>query len=178
MVSIEYKNAYREVLEILKYISKEEFNKIPKEVIRSFEENANNNYNFPYTPNKTLDEQSVSKTAKYIIAILFRDYWATQKQREKILEKEKYDLIKLEKQKREKYNPDEIFNKNLIISNKDEQLMKDNMENIKIKNIEHKINDAENKSYDSSINKSLVKYEENTIWNKIKRFLKEIINRS
>lgn len=34
------------------------------------------------------DEQNVSKKAKTIIAILFRDYWATDIQREKIKAKE------------------------------------------------------------------------------------------
>lgn len=115
MVSIEYRNAYSEVLEILKYISEEELNKIPEDMIKTFKENANNDYYFSYNPDKTLDEQLVSKTAKYIIAILFRDYWATQNQREKILNKEKYDLIELEKKKREKFNPDNIFKKNLNI---------------------------------------------------------------
>ena len=48
---------------------------------------------------------------KIIIAILFRDYWATDAQREKILAKEKYDRVQLEKQKRKQYNSDDIFKK-------------------------------------------------------------------
>ena len=86
--NIEYANAYSEVLEILKHISKEDYNKIPKQRIKLFETSANKNYEFTYNPDQTLDEQNVSSRAKIIIAILFRDYWATDAQREKILAKE------------------------------------------------------------------------------------------
>lgn len=109
MVSVEYANAYTEVLGILKYISKEDYEKIPNSKIELFETNQNKEYKFEYNPNKTLDEQNISKRAKAIIGILFRDYWATDKQREKIIAKQKYDRNKLEEQKRKKYNPDEIF---------------------------------------------------------------------
>lgn len=118
MVDIEYANAYTEVLEILKYISVEDYNKIPKNKIELFQINANNDYHFTYIPEKTLNEQNVSKIAKGIIAILFRDYWATDYQRARILEKENQDREELERQKGEKYNPDNIFkNKNTNTNN-------------------------------------------------------------
>ena len=111
MVDIEYANAYTEVLEILKYISIEDYNKIPKSKIELFRTNANKDYIFNYNPNKTLDEQNVSKIAKEIIAILFRDYWATDVQRDKIMKKQNFDRQKLEEEKRKKYNPDDLFKK-------------------------------------------------------------------
>lgn len=109
MENIEYANAYSEVLEILKNISKEDYEKVPSEKIDLFEKNANKNYNFQYDTNLTLDEQNVSKRAKAIIAILFRDYWATPEQREKILAKQNYDRIQIEKNKQKQYNVDNIF---------------------------------------------------------------------
>ena len=78
MVNTEYKIAYSEVLEILKYISKEEFNKVPQDMLEMFKTNASNENQFIYDPNKTLQEQNVSEIARAIIAILFRDYWATE----------------------------------------------------------------------------------------------------
>jgi len=110
MENMEYAIAYSEVLEILKYISLDEYSKIPSDKIKMFEENAIKDYQFNYNPNLTLNEQNVSKRAKAIIAILFRDYWATDIQREKIETKQKYDRIKIEDEKKEKYNPDNIFN--------------------------------------------------------------------
>jgi len=109
MENIEYANAYSEVLEILKNISKEDYEKVPSEKIDLFEKNDNKNYNFQYDTNLTLDEQNVSKRAKAIIAILFRDYWATPEQREKILAKQNYDRIQIEKNKQKQYNVDNIF---------------------------------------------------------------------
>lgn len=108
MVNIEYKIAYSEVLEILKYISKEEFNKVPKDMLEMFKANASNNNEFVYNPRKTLQEQNVSETARTIIAVLFRDYWATENQKEKILKKQNYDREKI---KEEKYNTNNIFQK-------------------------------------------------------------------
>lgn len=97
MADIQYANAYTEVLDILKHISKEDYEKIPKSKIKVFEENCNKNYNFTYDENKTLDEQNVSKITKVIIAILFRDYWATKEQRYIIIKKQQE--IKDQKQK-------------------------------------------------------------------------------
>lgn len=94
MIDIKYANAYREVLEILKYIPAEDYDKIPKNKIELFQTNANSDYSFDYYPSKTLEEQEVSEIAQGIIAILFRDYWATEKQREKIILKQKYDRTK------------------------------------------------------------------------------------
>lgn len=97
MADIQYANAYTEVLDILKYISKEDYEKIPKSKIKVFEENSNKNYSFTYDENKTLDEQNVSEITKAIIAILFRDYWATKEQRYVIIKKQQE--IKEKKQK-------------------------------------------------------------------------------
>ena len=127
MISVEYANAYSEVLEILKYISKEDYEKIPNSKIELFETNYNKDYIFKYNPNKTLDEQNVSKTAKAIIAILFRDYWATEIQKEKIISKQNYDRTKFEEEMKARYNSNNLFKNNekrIIMDNteKEEEL--------------------------------------------------------
>lgn len=109
MIDIEYANAYSEVLEIIKYIPIKDYNKIPKNKIKLFEKNANNEHEFKYNPNKTLEEQNVTKRAKAIIAILYRDYWANEIQRKKIIKKQNYDRIKLDEEKKNNHNPDIIF---------------------------------------------------------------------
>lgn len=116
MVSIEYANAYSEVLGILKFISQEDYEKIPESKIELFKVNSNKEYNFVYNPEKTLDEQNVSKRAKAIIGILFRDYWATELQREKIFRKQKNDRQILEEQKKSLYDVDNVFKKRTISS--------------------------------------------------------------
>ncbi len=106
MVDNKYAIAYSEVLEILKHIPLEDYNKIPKTKIEFFKTNADNEYTFNYDPSKTLEEQNVSNITKGIIILLFRDYWATEIQRNKIIAKQNYDRMKLEEKK---YNPDNIF---------------------------------------------------------------------
>ena len=109
MVDMKYANAYSEVLEILNYIPQADYEKIPSNMLELFKTNNNKEYKFSYDINKTLDEQNVSAKAKTIIAILFRDYWATDMQKEKILAKEKYDTQIKEDCLRERYNPEDVF---------------------------------------------------------------------
>lgn len=116
MQNVEYANAYSEVLEILRYVSIDDFNKIPKEQIDFLKNNSNTDYDFFYNPYKTLDEQNISKRAKAIIAIIFKDYWATDIQREKIIAKQNYDRMQLEKEKQARYSSNDIF-KNKKIEN-------------------------------------------------------------
>lgn len=112
MIDIEYANAYSEVLEILKYIPIEDYDKIPKNRINLFRAYANKDHAFCYDTTKTLEEQNVSKIAKGIIAILFRDYWATEIQKEKIIAKQNYDRMQIIEEKKENYNYDNIVNNN------------------------------------------------------------------
>ena len=126
MIDIVYANAYKEVIEVLKHVSKEDYDKIPQDKINLFKKCANENYNFTYDINKTLDEQNVSKKAKTIIAILYRDYWATDEQRKKIKAKEQYDIEIIEKQNREKYNPKFLFNRKEVTKYNNIQNYEDN----------------------------------------------------
>jgi len=121
MIREDYANSCAEVVRILDYIPYKDYKKIPKDVILHYEKNANKSCDFEYDIKRSLGEQDVSKTAKTIIAILFRDYWATLEQKNKILNYEKYETIKEETLKKEKYNSDDIFKNNYkskIIENK------------------------------------------------------------
>lgn len=111
MVDFKYERAYIEVLEILKYVPIEDYNKIPKEQIKLFEKYATTDSTFIYNPSKTLDENKVSKITKGIIAILYRNYWATDEQRKKIITWQNLERQRIENKKRELYNPDNIFRK-------------------------------------------------------------------
>lgn len=58
---------------------------------------------------KPFEEQIMSEKTKAIFANIFRDYWATDYQRQRIKAKGKYDLEQIENGKYEKYNPNDIF---------------------------------------------------------------------
>lgn len=127
MVTIEYKMAYAEILEILKYISKEEQDKVPRNMIEMFKANASENSNFVYNPKKTLQEQNVSEIAVSIIAILYRDYWATKEQKQKILN---FQNREREKYKAEKYNVNDIFKNKEEVTIKKEPKIISNKESL------------------------------------------------
>lgn len=109
MINKEYALAYKEVIEILKYVPDESVAKIPQEKLNFYRENMDISYNYKIDESKEFEKQEMSEITKAVLANIFRDYWATPYQRERILAKEKYDLEKLEEEKREKYNPDGIF---------------------------------------------------------------------
>ena len=112
MIAENYACTYREVIEVLKYTKKEDVNKIPKYRILLWKTNMKKDYDFKINPHKTLEEQNLSNEAKAIIANIFKKYWATDYQKERIEEKEKYDMEQLEKERYEKYNPNNLFENN------------------------------------------------------------------
>ena len=106
-----YSKAYKEVIEILKYVPQESVNKIPQIMIDTFQVKMDKDYDFQVDINKSFEEQEILEETKAILANIFRDYWATPYQKERIEAKEKYDRKKAEDGKREQYNPDDIFKK-------------------------------------------------------------------
>ena len=104
-----YPKAYKEVLEVLKYVPQESVDKIPEEMLNMFKLKMDESWYFKIDENKPFEEQNLLDETKAIFANIFRDYWATPYQREKIEAREKYELEKIEEEKREKYNPDDIF---------------------------------------------------------------------
>lgn len=109
MITKEYARAYTEVIEILKYVPEEDVNKIPKEKLDFYKNNMDTEYDYKIDTTKEFESQEISDKTKAILANIFRDYWATPYQKERIEEKEKNDIKKIEEEKREKYNPDNIF---------------------------------------------------------------------
>lgn len=106
-----YSKAYKEVIEILNFVPKESVDKIPQRMIDTFKAKMDQNYDFKVDINKSFEEQELLDETKAIFANIFRDYWATPYQKERIEAKEKYDRQKIEEEKKDKYNPDDIFKK-------------------------------------------------------------------
>jgi len=111
MINKIYAKAYTEVLEIIKHFPEEEYAKIPKEKIDFYKNNMDKDYIFTINPEIDLSEQNISSEANAIIVNIFRDYFATEEQKIKIKEILDLNQKKEEQEKREKYNPDNIFKK-------------------------------------------------------------------
>ena len=65
-----------EVLEIIKYFSKEDYAKIPEEVIKFYEQNMDVGYSFKINLQKDLLGQNISQEASAVLLNLFYDYIA------------------------------------------------------------------------------------------------------
>lgn len=105
------KNAYTEVYTILEDLNEEEYNKIPPEVIETIKENRNEEYFFELDEDLTLKEQTMLPETKAILFNLFRDYLATQEQKEKIIKMQNEERQKNELEKQKQYNIDVFANK-------------------------------------------------------------------
>lgn len=113
-----YAKAYTEVLEIISHFSKEEYSKIPERKIKYFKENMDKNYIYTINPEKDLSMQYISKEANAILISLFRDYFATESQKERLKELLNKNQEVSDENKRKKYNPDDIFHKEKIDNNR------------------------------------------------------------
>ena len=109
MISEAYACAYKEVIELLKYTNKQDVNKIPRYRILLWKKNMKKDHEFKIDINKPLSEQNFSDEAKAVLANIFKKYWATDYQKQRILDKEKYDMQIEEANKSLKYNPDDLF---------------------------------------------------------------------
>lgn len=106
-----YKKAYTEILEIIKYLPHDEYEKIPKEKVEFYKNYRDPLYQFKYNPYKSLNEQNVLRETKAIIVDLFREVIATKEQKEKLnillIQNEQEYQSKVH----EKYSYDKLFNK-------------------------------------------------------------------
>lgn len=85
--------AYKEVYEILKYIPEEDYKKIPKSMIKVIEKGMDKSYDFKVTEFEDFQKQEMLSETECILAIFYRDYWASEKERNRILVSEEQDRI-------------------------------------------------------------------------------------
>lgn len=97
-----YANSYSEVLTILNSIEGG-YEEIPSSVINNFKRNCNPNYVYELNSDLPISEQKMLDTTKAILSVLFREYWATDEQRNIILQHEKNERIQIESEKTNKY---------------------------------------------------------------------------
>lgn len=104
------KNSYVEILEILKYMDKIYVDKIPKKLIEFFEENKANNYDFKYDSTVELDKQNLNDNTLALLAMLNLNYWCKSEEHKKeLISRYNDNEQKYQEELREKYNPDNIF---------------------------------------------------------------------
>ena len=110
MLSDKYKNAFSEVNSILELLRKEDYDKIPKNVIEAIKQNRNIDYIFKMDYSKDINNQDIMEETKAILYNIYRDYLASPAQRKEIIESQRKERYAEEEKKRQKYNLD-VFTK-------------------------------------------------------------------
>ncbi len=151
MTSSTYAKACAEVIEVIKHFPIEEYEKIPKEKIDFYKNNMDKNYYFSINPKLNIEKQNISPEANAIIVNLYQEYFATDEQKIKIKEILELNQRKVEQEKRNKYNPNDIFRE----KDKDEKNLVKPLKN--------------------SNNMALIKHKE-SVFTKLKKFIFKILN--
>ena len=125
MVTKEFAEASAEINEILKYLPKEEVEKIPSKLREFFKEVSSKDYVTNINPNMPLDKQQIKEKTKDIIALIYRNYWCSEEERKELDQKLIENDKKFEEELREKYNPDNIFKNNVTTTKKEKPEVKE-----------------------------------------------------
>ena len=115
MISLQTKNTYSEIFELMKYIDRNDLNKIPKQVLVAIKENRNESY----VPKIDLENinNSLSKDTLALYIWLYKTYMVKNKQEVQEINKILYDNEN-KKSIDVTYN---IFNKKIIDKKEDDK---------------------------------------------------------
>ncbi len=108
-MTINYKNAYKEVFTILNFLDKEDYEKIPSEILTVIKSNMNEEYEYEMNDEVDIFNQQMLPETKATLYNIFRDYLSTPEQKEKILKMQAEDRIKIELRKKQLYPSTNIF---------------------------------------------------------------------
>ena len=147
---ITYKRAYTELNEIFKIMSVYELNKIPNTFIDNVQKEMDNAYEFELDKDKDLLDQDLMIETKALIVQMYEKFLATKGENESWQKYDKYCINEIEKQRREQYNPENLF-KNKQKGSIEEQAQIENT--------------------------AMIKYEKETFIDKIKRFFTKILKK-
>lgn len=106
---IDYKRRFVEVDEILKYLPKKDFDKIPNDLLKLIRENKDSSYMWKYDNNKQLKDQNIHKDTIAILSYINTEFILENKQKMLMKAIHYSNEMKNEKLKREKFNPENIF---------------------------------------------------------------------
>lgn len=108
----ENKDICKEVLSILAFCDEELIKKIPTQVMRKLMEiAADSEESYYIEKNKKLCEQYITEESKDLISLIFYSYIADENEKKELLDAWNKNEDVYQEKLREKYNPDNIFEK-------------------------------------------------------------------
>lgn len=127
-----YKKSLVEVEAVLSCLNYMDYKKIPQNIIEAIKVNKDENYIFEYDENLDYKDWNLMLETKAILYNLFKQYLATNEQKEYYKQKELIERNRIEKEKKQKYNVDNLFKVKSLKENQQEEV-KENSELIKYK---------------------------------------------
>lgn len=109
MVTKELSEAAVEINSIFENMSIDLLNKIPQNFRDFFREIESKDYKFEYNEEISLNEQKLLPKTKGILALIYRDYLCSPTEKEAYNKEYNRVILLKEQDKREKYNPDNLF---------------------------------------------------------------------
>ena len=106
-----YKNALVELETIINCLDCQEYEKIPADIIKAIENNKNDNYIFEFDKNLDYKDWKLMNETKALLYNIFREYLATKEQKDYLIEAERYQMLKQEQEKINRYNSNDLFKK-------------------------------------------------------------------
>lgn len=106
-----YKNALVEVEAVLACLQPKEYSKIPTDIISAIRANKNEKYIYEYDEKLDYVDWDLMPESKAILYNILKKYLATDEQKQYFIEKEKLEIMQIEREKAKKYNVDELFKK-------------------------------------------------------------------
>ncbi len=107
---MEYAKCLVQLDEILNYLSLDNLEKIPFEVRNSIKQQKDKEYIWKYDESKTLKEQELDRRTVALLSYLNMEYLLNPEQKEFMEKIHKINEQKIEKEKQDRYNYDNLFN--------------------------------------------------------------------
>lgn len=109
MIDLEFKEAAKEVLDILNHMETKDVDKIPKQFKEFLKKNSSEEYIPKIDYTKSIEETKLKQKTYDLLGVIYLNYWADEEEKEIFLKKINENEKKYQEQLREKYNPDNIF---------------------------------------------------------------------
>lgn len=129
------RDIYSELYAILQVLGNEYINKLPIKLYDMIENKRNYDYTPKYNDEVDFNKQGVKRETISVLALLYLNYWCeSEEEKNKLnnyfIENEK----KYQKELREKYDPDKIFDNNLFSNNSEKIIENNSLAVVKPKN--------------------------------------------
>ena len=110
MISNELRESAVELNAILANCSNEVLEKIPNKFKKFLKTIESDSYKFNYDTTKKLNEQNLKISTRRIIMLVYKDFICSKEEKEEYITELQNMVREKEEKKREKYDPDNMFN--------------------------------------------------------------------